>query len=329
MEEAGIDISGVFKEYLTQLTQQGFSPDRGLFTLTDARELYPNPGSSMANGPDHLELFEFFGRILAKAVFDGIAVDVPFAYFFLSRLLGRYSSVNELPFLDEELHRSLMFLKTYDGDLTDLGFTFTVTENNFGEMVEKELVEGGAEMAVTRENLGQYIMLVAGKRLNSDIMKQTHAFQKGFHSIIPASWLSIFNQPQLQKLLNGNSDGDFEVDDLRQHVSLKGYSDSHETIRNLWKVLAEFTPHQRSQFLSFITSCPRPPLLGFKSLNPPLTIQLVDEGVSSLEFWHDAERLPTASTCFNLLKLPNYKWARTLRKKLLLVITSGAGFDLS
>ena len=52
-----------------------------------------------------VQLFEFFGRVLAKAVYDGLAVDVPFAYFFLSRLLGRYSSVNELPSLDEELHR--------------------------------------------------------------------------------------------------------------------------------------------------------------------------------------------------------------------------------
>ena len=70
--------------------------------------------------------------------FKGIVV----SYFFLSRLLGRYASVNELPFLDEELHRSLMFLKTYEGDVEDLGAAFTVTENHFGEMVEVDLVEG-------------------------------------------------------------------------------------------------------------------------------------------------------------------------------------------
>ena len=46
--------------------------------------------------------------------------------------------------------------------------------------------------------------------------------------------------------------------------------------------------------------------------------------------YHDPEsRLPTASTCFHLLKLPNFKVAKNLRAKLLLAINSGTGFELS
>jgi len=40
-------------------------------------------------------------------------------------------------------------------------------------------------------------------------------------------------------------------------------------------------------------------------------------------------RLPTASTCFNLLKLPCYKKKTVLRDKLRYAIKSGAGFELS
>lgn len=43
----------------------------------------------------------------------------------------------------------------------------------------------------------------------------------------------------------------------------------------------------------------------------------------------DVDRLPSASTCYNMLKLPNYRRAATLRKKLLYAIQSGAGFELS
>ena len=43
----------------------------------------------------------------------------------------------------------------------------------------------------------------------------------------------------------------------------------------------------------------------------------------------DVDRLPTASTCYNMLKLPNYRRASTLKKKLVYAITSNAGFDLS
>lgn len=40
-------------------------------------------------------------------------------------------------------------------------------------------------------------------------------------------------------------------------------------------------------------------------------------------------RLPTASTCMNLLKLPPYQSTETLREKLRYAIAAGAGFELS
>ena len=44
---------------------------------------------------------------------------------------------------------------------------------------------------------------------------------------------------------------------------------------------------------------------------------------------HSPARLPTASTCFNLLKLPSYKKKSILKEKLKYAIKSGAGFELS
>jgi hypothetical protein len=43
----------------------------------------------------------------------------------------------------------------------------------------------------------------------------------------------------------------------------------------------------------------------------------------------DVDRLPSASTCYNMLKLPNYRRRDTLKAKLLYAISSGAGFELS
>lgn len=42
-----------------------------------------------------------------------------------------------------------------------------------------------------------------------------------------------------------------------------------------------------------------------------------------------AERLPTAATCMNLLKLPPYTSVQQIRDKLLYAIKAGAGFELS
>ena len=44
---------------------------------------------------------------------------------------------------------------------------------------------------------------------------------------------------------------------------------------------------------------------------------------------HATERLPTAATCMNVLKLPPYRTAQQIREKLLYAIECGAGFQLS
>ena len=90
-------------------------------------------------------------------------------------------------------------------------------------------------------------------------------------------------------------------------------------------------------FLKFVTSCSKPPLLGFAHLHPTFTVQCVAadgaEVPSVLAFLgmgrKETDRLPTAATCFNLLKLPNFKSKKVLKEKLLYAIKAAAGFDLS
>ncbi len=57
-----------------------------------------------------------------------------------------------------------------------------------------------------------------------------------------------------------------------------------------------------------------------QELDPPFCIQNAGS---------EPDRLPTASTCMNLLKLPEFKDEKTLREKLYYAIKSGAGFELS
>ena len=44
--------------------------------------------------------------------------------------------------------------------------------------------------------------------------------------------------------------------------------------RCLRQVLGGLTPEQQKAFLRFVTSCSRPPLLGFKYLDPALCMQV-------------------------------------------------------
>lgn len=71
------------------------------------------------------------------------------------------------------------------------------------------------------------------------------------------------------------------------------------TVKRFWSVVAAMSPKEKAALLRFVTSCERPPPLGFESMQPPFCVHRV--GIRS-----DGERLPTASTCFNTLKLPTY-----------------------
>lgn len=93
-------------------------------------------------------------------------------------------------------------------------------------------------------------------------------------------------------------------------------------MRWFWEVVEEFDDRDRGALLKFVTSCSRPPLLGFRALQPCISIHQVN-------IRDDDERLPTAGTCMNLLKLPKYSNKATLRDKLRYSIHNGLGFELS
>jgi ubiquitin-protein ligase E3 B len=59
---------------------------------------------------------------------------------------------------------------------------------------------------------------------------------------------------------------------------LGGYHGGHRVIMWFWDItLHEFTDEEKSSLLKFVTSCSKPPLMGFGSMSPPFSIRAVDE----------------------------------------------------
>jgi ubiquitin-protein ligase E3 C len=203
---------------------------------------------------------------------------------------------------------------------------FTVTDTVYShQTITRDLKPNGSNIPVTNENRLVYISYVARHRLVQQPYMQTTAFLRGLSSMIEPSWLSMFNQLELQTLVSGTS-ASIDLNDLRANTLYGGLyvigddNLEHPTVQLFWAVVASFSDEEKGQLLKFVTSTPRAPLLGFGSLDPKFSIR--DSGT-------DESRLPSTSTCVNLLKLPRYQDARILRAKLLYSIQSGAGFDLS
>jgi ubiquitin-protein ligase E3 C len=160
----GIDGGGVFKEFFTDLSKEVFDSDRGLWLANKKNELYPNHGSyatqrkHLPNPPlftepnfilleaHSLNWYRFIGRILGKALYEGILVEVAFAGFFLAKVrfchliasprgcllccpyqwLGKQSFLDDLASLDPDLYQGLIFLKHYPGNPEELSLNFTI-----------------------------------------------------------------------------------------------------------------------------------------------------------------------------------------------------------
>lgn len=319
-EEAGVDGGGLFREFLSELLKSAFDPNRGLFRLTIDNMLYPNPAVHLLydDFPMH---YYFVGRMLGKAMYENLLVELPLAEFFLGKLCGcGEADVHALASLDPALHRGLLLLRAHARrDVPDLGLDFTLLTDELGEQRIEELKPGGANIPVTAENRIEYIHLVADYKLNKQIRSQCTAFKRGLVSVVSAEWLRMFSCRELQLLISG-AEVPIDIEDLRRHTHYAGgFSAQHPTVQCFWRVLSTFTDDQRRQLLKFVTSCSRPPLLGFKDLQPPFCIQ--SAGAS--------DRLPSSSTCMNLLKLPEFHTDEQLTEKLLYAIQAGAGFELS
>lgn len=372
-QEAGIDGGGVTKEFLTTVTSQAFRTNNdgiNMFVENDQHLLYPNPAaveetkellkeSGIKQGTDFwrsaiqdlLQRYEFLGRIIGKCLYENILVDVDFAGFFLLKwaLTGGYgqapmesgyrANLNDLRDFDEGLYQGLLKLKNYQGDVSDFGLTFSVTDTitipqsftgvpseRRTKSYDRELYPGGSQDLVVNSNRLVYISYLTRYRLTQQPYQQSSAFLRGLASIISPSWLRMFNQQELSTLIGGSHASSISISDLRSNTVYGGLyvigddGLEHPSVALFWEVLHELEEVDVRKVLKFVTSTPRAPLLGWKTLNPRFSIR--DAGT-------DETRLPSTSTCVNLLKLPRYSKKKTLKEKLLLAVNAGAGFDLS
>jgi ubiquitin-protein ligase E3 C len=349
---------------ITQAFDQSSDAAEKYFVENDKHLLYPNPvameevelkyrtyvGDSLRGQTaketkrelerELLRQYDFLGRIIGKCLYEGILVDVTFAGFFLKKWAltggtgsasmesGYRASINDLRELDEGLYRGLLALKNAE-NAEDIGAVFAVDDTvgppGKQQIIQTELIENGAEVAVTNENRLAYINYLSRYKLQRQSWRQTNAFLRGLSLMIQPSWLSMFNQTELQTLIGGASAG-IDVEDLRRNTAYGGtyvVGDDgleHPSVQMFWRVMHDIADEDRRKVLKFVTSTPRGPLLGFSYLKPLFSIR--DSG-------SDENRFPTTSTCVNLLKLPMYKSESTLRAKLLAAVNSGAGFDLS
>ncbi|KAM8806674.1 E3 ubiquitin-protein ligase HECW2 [Eudromia elegans] len=319
--EEGLDYSGPSREFFFLVSRELFNPYYGLFEYS-ANDTYTVQISPMSAFVDnHHEWFRFSGRILGLALIHQYLLDAFFTRPFYKALLRILCDLSDLEYLDEEFHQSLQWMK--DNDIHDiLDLTFTVNEEVFGQITERELKPGGANIPVTEKNKKEYIERMVKWRIERGVVQQTESLVRGFYEVVDARLVSVFDARELELVIAGTAE--IDLSDWRNNTEYRGgYHDSHIVIRWFWAAVERFNNEQRLRLLQFVTGTSSIPYEGFASLrgsNGPRRF--------CVEKWGKITALPRAHTCFNRLDLPPYPSFSMLYEKLLTAVEETSTFGL-
>ena len=340
--EVGLDHGGVTYEFFRVLLGEAFAPhygkqidashedpltSLGMFTIDpQTRMTWFQPGSL-----EPLWKFKMLGVLFSLAVYNGITLPVtfPLALYDLMlnsrfRFLDDHTSVDYIRDGWPELAKSFDTLLQWKDDdvadvfLRDYSFSYEV----FGQKIDIAMIGGKSDTSlpgetplVTNENRNAFIRDYVTHLVLHSIHPQLKAFKKGFYTCLNPRSLELFTPKTLKKLVEGTQI--ISIAELRACATYEDYDATHATVRMFWDIVQDYSQEDATHLLEFVTASDRVPITGYKSL----TFNIVRMG-------HDSEQLPTSSTCFGKLYLPEYQNKAKMKQKLELAIQNAKGFGV-
>ena len=111
----------------------------------------------------------------------------------------------------------------------ELFMTFTYEYESFGEKKVEELKEGGASIYVDQSNKEEYVELFVDYIFNRQCEKFFTSFANGFHKVCQGELINTFEPEELELLICGSTDLDFQA--LKSAADYQdGYTEDSPTI---------------------------------------------------------------------------------------------------
>jgi hypothetical protein len=287
------------------------------------------PGS-----PEPLWKFELIGMIISLAVYNGLTLPITFPKALYRKLLDK--EVTELHHIADgwpELANGLTMLLEWDeskGLVEDIFTrTYEFSINQFGETVSRDMASTNTDWPqffdanrspnptdaplVTNENRNNYVTDYIRWLTDFSVHRQFEAFKAGFLTVVDRRSITLFDAETLQSVVEGVQE--IDVSELRRYALYEGWDATHRSVLDFWSVIKRYNHEQKKKLLEFVTASDRVPVGGMRNL--VFRLQKNGEG--------DA-RLPTSSTCFGTLCLPEYTSKEVMREKMALALENTQGF---
>ena len=303
--EVSLDAGGILREWFTGMFRSLESKQLNLFIASESLDFSYIINPFLDDTNLNKEYFEFIGKLLGKALYENITVNLCFNKLIYKLILHEEITFNDLLTIDNEFYSSYKNLKDMNLEedaIKDLGLTYSIEQKELnGNIHSFEIIKGGNEIQVL--NLDDYI----NKRINficSQINIFCEVIRNSLSTMVPISILEKFTSDELELLFNGKPF--IDIEEWKENTEYgNGYNQFTNTIKWFWEVMSDLNQTQLSNFLLFSTGSGRVPLGGFAELESNRG-NISKYKINCVEYVPDIKNFIKAHTCFNRIDLPKF-----------------------
>jgi len=200
-------------------------------------------------------------------MFDRQLIDGHMVRHLYKHILGWPITFADLEEQDEEYYQSLKQFTTMSADdISALCLDFTLAEETLGIRRDIELVPGGKDMEVAKDNLPQYLEAILKYRTMDRTKPQITELLLGFFDVIPEPALTVFDPNELELILCGLPT--IDMDDWESNTTYSGTcSAEDDVVRLFWQIVRDdFDQEMKARLLQFVTGTSGVPSRGFSVL---------------------------------------------------------------
>ena len=313
--EEGLDAGGLFREWFTICFKALEGDQLKLFLPSDSNEFSYNINPLLKHNKDIFKYFYFIGKLIGKALFDNITINICFNKLIYKMILQEEITLDDLLFIDHPLYTSLHNLKELEesnSSLEDMGIYYCIDmEDTHNKRHSFNLVDDGINKPVTnvKDFINKRIYFMKG--LYEPFVKK---IREGLFSVIKKDYILKFTSDELELIINGRPI--IDVDDWNLNTVYKEpYNNNHQVIKWFWEIIFDLSQKELANLLMFSTGTSRVPFGGFAALESNRG-NINKFTIERSEYYFGERNFIKAHTCFNRLDIPEFETKEELEEEI-------------
>jgi hypothetical protein len=310
--EQAIDAGGPTKEALSQGCSSIFEKSSYLTVPTPNGREKHGPNSEFflpfTTNQDRDNDYWAIGNILCVIIRSGFNQDLPFASVFWKFLAHEPITENDFTSIEKGFDDTVKALRKTKADGTFARQNEWTTTDFDGNVVVLPGKQKG--QIVEAIQVEQYIKECVQYKFDL-IRRPMEIIRNAFEENNGVNGHKLYTGRLLSRMIQGTQT--ISVSEMKSITSYSVYTENDNAIKYFWKAVERLTQEQLKLLLMFQTTLTRLPNRNVQSV----FILEIDKLSAS----RPDETLPTASTCFNRLHLPQYTSEKACYEKLVYAIT--------